>query len=326
MSLARLTRFMLRVRQQVKRGLQSHADALRPSPMVMPNIIAAAKRDGKFAVAAIMKDEAEYVEEWIEFYLLQGASRIIVYDNGSRDATAEIVRRYGRFADCILVPWRTFTSSAGSWPNVQNLAYAHAIANFGLDMRWMAFVDVDEFLFPVRRGTLCELLAAFDELSSISVPWSNFGPAGHATRPPGLVIENYTEYVPHPLPLEQTSLLRYKTIVDPAKVGRMGTHFFRLSGDGDVFYTERGERCPVYDQRNPALARTEHFQLNHYFTRSLEEMHAREAKGRASRNGAVVESYLNRRLAAYRLRTSRDDKILRFVPALKEQMMSRPWR
>ncbi len=29
----------------------------------------------------------------------------------------------------------------------QTLAYAHAIMNFGADWRWMAFVDIDEFLF-----------------------------------------------------------------------------------------------------------------------------------------------------------------------------------
>lgn len=292
--------------------------------MEIPEVVGRPYRHG-FGVTAIMKNEDFYVAEWIEFYLVQGARRIIVYDNGSTDRTAEIVLRYGHVADCILVPWRTFTSAKGMTPNVQSLAYAHALANFGADLRWMAFLDVDEFLFATRDVSLQTRLLDFNDRSSISIPWTNFGPNGHSTRQRGLVIENYTECVTNPVPSAQTSLLRYKTIVDPTKVGRMGTHFFRLRGDRDVFYNEAGEACRVSDQRVPAHAVTDALQLNHYFTRSLEEMQAREAKGRASRNGAVVTNHLARRYEAYRQRTGTDEKILRFVPAVKRQMLARRW-
>lgn len=47
------------------------------------------------AVVGIIKNEAKFIEEWIEYYLLSGADKIILFDNESTDQTAEIVKRYG---------------------------------------------------------------------------------------------------------------------------------------------------------------------------------------------------------------------------------------
>jgi len=38
-----------------------------------------------FALCAILKNEADYIEEWLAFHILQGVSRVILYDNNSSD-------------------------------------------------------------------------------------------------------------------------------------------------------------------------------------------------------------------------------------------------
>jgi hypothetical protein len=267
------------------------------------------------AVVAILKNEAEYVEEWLAFHLMVGARSIIIYDNGSTDGTLEILARFAQ-QGVTVVPWSNFTTLHST----QDLAYAHALANFGHAFRWMAFIDVDEFLFPREEGSLNTVLDMLAHLPSISIPWRNFGPGGHETKPAGLVIESYTECAHFPPTSEQRALVRYKSIVDPAAVAATGSHAFPLHGHGDVMVNEDGRMIPVHQSRDLSFAVSRHLQLNHYFTRSLAEFRAREAKGRVSKNGAVVRAYADRRFAQYGFATEQDTAILRFAPALKERL------
>jgi hypothetical protein len=69
---------------------------------------------------------------------------------------------------------------------------------FGLHTKWIGFTDVDEFLFiPKVPGqpvpSLTKFLANFSDVGGVMVDRINFGPNGHKTRPPGLVIESYTK-------------------------------------------------------------------------------------------------------------------------------------
>ena len=289
----------------------------------MPPVVASPARGGKLAFAAIVKDEEPYIAEWMEFHLMMGAEKIFVYDNGSTDRTAAIVEHYARTGEAQLIPWNTFLSLDRTQGSMQNIAYAHAMANFGADYRWMAFIDVDEFLFPLHDQDLNSALKHYEDLPSLTLPWHNFGPDGHKTKPPGLVIENYKERAAFPPLPAQRNLLRHKTLVDPSKVSGLGRHYFPLIAEGDIAYTETREAVPFHSLRDLKTAVEVRLRINHYFTRSHEEMLQREAKGRVSRNGEVVENYMERRLEAYALSTEKDIEILRFVEPLKARMQRR---
>lgn len=323
MSLWTLKNAALRLRKTVTRRIAEAFGGRELAARALPPIAKGDRRDGRIALVAIMKDEQDYVAEWLEFYILQGVSKFIIYDNGSTDRTVDIVKSYARHVDCTVIPWRTFVLRDGNAFSLQALAYAHALTNFGQDVRWMAFLDVDEFLFATSGEPLVTAMAEFADLPSLSIPWTNFGPNGHTTKPEGLVIENYTECTPHPMQQSQRSLVRYKSIVDPSQVSGMGTHHFPLIGHGLVMFNENRVRIATANAHNPSIVVPGKLQLNHYFTRSVEEMEARIAKGRISRNGKKIENYIDRRLRAYQVHTARDEKILQFLPALKEQMRTR---
>lgn len=266
------------------------------------------------ALVAIVKDEERYIGEWLDYHFLVGARHIFVYDNGSTDGTVELLRAH-RFADRITVmPWRNFDRSI----RVQNAAYNHALANFGPDFRWMAFIDVDEFIVPKRADTLDAVLTQFEDLPALSLPWHMFGSSGHAKRPEGLVIENYLERAEFPPRADVLSLLNYKTIADPAKVRLVKTHHVELFEDADTMWNDRKEqfeyRCR-FDVRN---ASAEAFQLNHYFARSEEEIREKIAKGRVSKDGRTKNAgLLEAQVEKLQRRTVRDETILRFIPALR---------
>jgi hypothetical protein len=286
----------------------------------IPTVEAPAHRQGRVGVAAIVKNESQYIGEWMQFHALQGVCHFYIYDNGCTDDTLEVARRHAVGTQCTIIPWRTFLLAEEHNFSIQALAYAHALCNFGSHFRWMAFIDVDEFLFSPTGRPLPAVLNDLSHLPAISVPWTNFGPSGHETKPEGLVVENYTECAQHPLHPKQRSLLRYKSIVDPAEVSGMGSHHFPLKKLGLVSLNERGDTLNLHSNTDPAFVATDLLRLNHYFTRSREEMAQRLAKGRVSRNGQVVDNYLKRRLDAYAVQTARDETILQFVPELKRRM------
>jgi hypothetical protein len=56
-------------------------------------------KPGKLAICALAKDEALYIEEWLAFHFLQGASEILIFDNESTDNMRDILARVARHGD-----------------------------------------------------------------------------------------------------------------------------------------------------------------------------------------------------------------------------------
>ncbi|WP_306258241.1 glycosyltransferase family 92 protein [Pararhizobium sp. IMCC21322] len=266
------------------------------------------------ACVTILKNEEDYLDEWIEFHLMMGFDHFFIYDNGSTDNTLDILAKYQQRGVVTVIPWCNFSQVL----HPQKAANAHAIANFCTPYRWVAFFDVDEFLFSPTSETLTEALEKVCDQICVSIPWQNFGPNGHKSKPEGLVIENYTEKGAFPPVPEQRSLLRYKTILDPTKVLAAGTHCFHFIDVGPMLINERGETMQQHQFEDVKFAVSEHFQLNHYFTRSEQELEKKRQKGRVSSKGAKVSDFVDNRLNQYKISTCEDLKILQFLPRLKD--------
>lgn len=283
----------------------------------IPRIGSVARSDSGLACVTILKDEAPYLDEWITFHRLMGFDHFYIYDNGSTDGTLDVLAKYQKQGIVTVIPWRNFSQVL----HPQKAANAHAIANFSAPYRWVAFFDVDEFLFSPTSDTLLEALNKIGDRICVSIPWQNFGTNGHRTRPDGLVIENYTEKAAFPPVPGQRSLLRYKTILDPSKVLAAGTHCFHFLDAGPVLINERGDMMQLHQFEDVKFAVSEHFQLNHYFTRSEQELDQKRQKGRVSSKGAKVVDFVDNRLNQYEIATCEDTKILRFVPQVKSAIV-----
>jgi hypothetical protein len=112
------------------------------------------------AIAAVVKNEARDLREWLEFHRLVGVEHVFLYDNRSNDDTQEVLIPYIKSDFVTLIPWAHFNSAS----SFQYQAYAHALCCFGPGWRWMAIIDADEFLFPVEA----------DNLSSARMPTMTF--------------------------------------------------------------------------------------------------------------------------------------------------------
>jgi hypothetical protein len=235
------------------------------------------------AVVTMLKDEETYVDEWLLFHRSVGVSHFFIYDNGSTDRTESIVRARLSPDELTLLPWagRMVDMSAGAQLNNQVVASAHAILNFGSAFKWMAFIDVDEFLLPKTGSTVEEALGQAGGFPNISLPWHMFGTSGHMTRPQGGVLNNFTKRAAQPISGRKNAT-NFKCIIDPCEVTEVSVHHFETRQYGDRTCNDAGVVFSRRDRKTPSFYSSKNLQLNHYYTKSTEEFEEKIRRGPVS--------------------------------------------
>ena len=188
------------------------------------------------AVCAIFQDEASYLAEWIEFHRLAGVAHFFLYDNLSEDRPEDVLDPYVRAGLVTCLPWpRDFTRHA------QVHAYDDCLARFGADCRWLALLDVDEFLFAPGGEALGDVLGEFEDAPGVVVHWQVYGSSGHRRKPEGLVIENFLRRAP----TQWVRNRRLKTVLQPGRTLRALNPHFALYADGALAVNENHQACRV---------------------------------------------------------------------------------
>lgn len=229
-------------------------------------------------IAAVIKSEQAHAREWARFHQAAGVRRFVVYDGAPGDGTAEVLRAALPEAALTVIPWTQSLSDVRLGREIHNqvLAYAHAAANFGADLRWMAFIDVDEFLIPTRGDSLDAALEGLD-VPGLSLPWHMFGHSGHADPPKGGILRNYTRRARHPMSAKR-GVRAFKSVVDPCQLTALRVHSADCGTPG-VTWNDRGEEARLADREKPGFYSTDRIQLNHYYARSKSELEAKIARG-----------------------------------------------
>jgi hypothetical protein len=273
------------------------------------------------SVVAIFKNEALHLDEWLAFCVSEGVEHVLLYDHCSTDNSKAVLRPWIDAGIVELIEWPV------AWKNeAQTKAYLHALGRLRGRTRWAAFIDIDEFLFSPTGETLPRVLKRYEGHAGVVVNWQCYGTSGHEKRPLGLTIESYTQRA-------RTSWARnrrVKTIVDPfLAVTPEGPHLFSLQS-GQNLVTE--DFVPVrfvrtakwrrrlryltawlpylpfdpYSIRVPATNRvsTSHLRINHYATRSKEDL-----KSKYKDRDAML-NWDRRSYSRYHDRNEVDDPIL----------------
>ena len=283
-----------------------------------------ARWGGYLSVVALIRNEAPDIAEWVEFQRVVGFEHVYIYDDGSTDGTVAILEPFIAQGFVTVVPWSRFLTSTGH----QFLAYAHALTTFGSAWRWMAFLDRDEYLFPVEDDSLAHVLAQYEDLPAIVVPWHVFGFNGHDERPSGLIVDNYTRRLPFPPPPEPSALFKWKSIVHPPAIGGLATaHFFRLTDGRIGGYTEDRHWIESIPGGWPSTS-TRVFRLNHYFTQSRDDFRRRRsiALDPAAAFGQYEfnQSRVQKMVRTIELAETVDDHLIRrYSPRLREAFAER---
>lgn len=227
------------------------------------------------AVCAIAKNEGPYFREWIEWHLKQGVEKFYIYDNESTDCTKEVLAPYIKSG---VVEYTYFPGYRR-----QLAAYDNCLDKHRLAARWIAFIDLDEFIVPIQDKTIPVFLSRFEEFPAVEINWLIYGSGGAKTKSPGTMMERFKC---HSRPNHRLNR-HVKSIVDPRRVFTMiGCHeAARISGyaadsHGNLIKRHFREREPQQDV----------IRINHYAVRSYEEFLEKQARGRASGTQKTLRS------------------------------------
>jgi len=236
------------------------------------------RKDYYIAIGAIIKNEGNYIEEWIEYHKYIGVERFYLVDNGSTDDTKEILKKY---VDDGIVEY-----SFDDGTQLQLRVYNQIIEHHRKDTQWIAFIDVDEFIYLEGKESIKEFLKEYEDNNAIGVNWICVGPTSIRNKPEGFVIDNYTEA----LSLDCLKNLHIKSIVQTDKtIGfSVNPHAARYY-DGNPAVDENhnlinGNECIYSGEMKYAFSdtnSTNKIAIIHYNTKSIEEYYYRSMKGKA---------------------------------------------
>lgn len=256
------------------------------------------------------KEDGPYIREFVHYHKILGFDHCYIYDNG--EETEESIARSLTPQD---LEFCTVVRQPGkSTPerNVQREMY-QAFVKSGREQDWVAFIDVDEFIVPMRHDNIKEFLEEYGGLGSIGVNWRMFGPCGRKTKPEGLVVENYTLSMPNPC---IKTLCKIQDIDNVHNAHNVSGKCRAL--DGKLI---DGFRSYANDETEPNR-HTATIRVNHYYTRSLQELKEKVARGRLG--GAQAREVDDCLLPFTSLQFHDSHLIDKYLPRLKASLQADP--
>lgn len=212
------------------------------------------------AVTAIFQNEASYLKEWIEFHRLIGFEFFYLFDHGSSDEPETVLKPYIDSRVVKLEKWPLEYSNVYEWTEVQCLAYERAIYWAKQKVRWLAVLDVDEFLVPVEKSLL-EILKDFEPFGGVAVNWQIFGTSfvKEIDREERLI----EKLIYKALPM-QVGNRHIKSIVRPERVkGCLSAHTMEYE---DGFFQVNTKKIPFEGSLSPTIE-IDLLKVHHYTLR-----------------------------------------------------------
>jgi len=160
------------------------------------------KQPYRMAICTMIKSEAEYLAEWIEYHLMLHIDHFYFYNDGSTDNMHEVLQPYIDRGIVSIINWRNnrtvpllLVRLEPPFTFNQRVALADCIYRHQKEADWFGLWDIDEFLVlhdPYKD--ISQLIKGYVEPNgwdNLQVPMTVFGPSNHDAKPKGLVIENY---------------------------------------------------------------------------------------------------------------------------------------
>ena len=232
------------------------------------------------AICAIVKNEAPYIEEWIKYHKMVGVQKFYIYDNESTDNLVSVLAPY------IYNGLVEYTQIEGYAK--QMIAYNECLEKCRENVKWLAYIDLDEFIIPVKGYSLAKILEEYEEYPGVGINWFLYDSNGFIRKPKGGVIENYIRcHYNYNYPENH----HIKSIVRPSQVIKMETPHNAIYKENKLAVDEnknfiKGDWDFIKDE-NIARAFTNNvsgnkLRINHYWSKSFEEVLFKINRGKVS--------------------------------------------
>lgn len=229
------------------------------------------------SICLIIRNDHEYLEEWLRWHVGQGVEHFYIYDHASEPS----IKEFAKALPDGLQERLTIIDFSQSHDFAQHDAYNHCLKKFGRESRWIGYVDSDEMVRVVDGTDLKTFLKDFEDNAGLFIGWKTYGANGQRYKSDLPVRERF--------PTESKSTSQQglgKVFVQPYYMRQMLTHN-GYTVDGYSVVDEN--KAPVEDGGawQKGLT-TDKICIDHYYTKSYEEWLAKISRG-------TCDPYFNRR-------------------------------
>ncbi len=227
--------------------------------------------ENEIAFTASIKNESQYIDEWLQYHHQIGVDKFYIYDNDSEDRS-ELEKLLEPWVRNKIVELETIHGRA-----MQNPAYNDSLNRHRFDCRYMGFFDIDEFVFVKTGQTflefLDELFSMDSNINGLGIVMRNFGSSGKKYHEPGDVIDRFV--------LRQRDSsengISMKSISNPRFVEMLLSVHYPSHYAGKFSANEDG--LPLKEELYAGYNTTKKIQLNHYIIKSREEYDSKSKRG-----------------------------------------------
>ena len=266
------------------------------------------------SIASLFNNEARFLKEWIEFHRLIGVEHFYLYNNSSSDNFQQVLDPYIKEGLVELFHWSPKLPGRHEFTTMQHNILRDAVRRTQGVSKWVAFIDTDEFIFPVKDKTLPKFLSRYEKYGAVAANWRIFGTSKiQKLNPKKLMIEQLT----HRAPIKFNGNTFVKSIVQVNYVDLhrdFGVHTLPLL-DGHITVNARGKRIIYPDCGD--TERLEEIKIHHYALRDEEFLHNVKLKRPYTTDPQKVKEILTQAAKSNKIK---DPSILVYAKALRRAM------
>ncbi len=217
-------------------------------------------------ICAIFRNEARFLREWIEFHRLVGVEHFYLYNDRSTDNFAEVLKPYIEQGTVTFTSW---PAQKGQHLWNQICAYNDCLKKLKHTDGWLAFIDIDEFIFPMQGTNINNALHEFSSYRGLSIftasfeyPWIELMPEN------SLVTKSFTKCT-------YDFQFFTKNLIQPKYTKRVAIHEATFE-EGFFPVNTRGQKTTRHDDvsiggKNHEYA-IDKIRINHYRYRDLKDL------------------------------------------------------
>lgn len=199
---------------------------------------------------------------------------------------------------------------------MQLKVYADAVYNYRYETTWMALIDLDEYIVPIEKDNLPDILKEFEKYPGLAVKWVCFDCNGHDKKPNdfgGMVTANYTRVLKN---YNHAFNNNFKSIIRPSSVAAINGAHSCIYFKNRRAVNESFKEIPIGKESDPSGS-VKKIRINHYYSKSREEFMMKKARG----NMMISRTYKDDDpRVVFKDETTQDREIQKFLPKLNNAL------
>ena len=208
------------------------------------------------ATCTIIKDEMQYLEEWIQHNIKIGFDEIWLYEDYGSCSHKSITDKYPQVTLKSIGEVESAIGEFKTWFK-QHQTWEYFVETYKNKFDYVAFIDIDEFIMFDDGYDLQRILHECYGYSGIYLFWKMYNANGIIDNPHASVVDTFTEEAKY---IRTDYKWEIKSIVN-MKYHNLYWNTNHEIKDGITLNKDMGYKYPCYKKA----------WINHYFTRSWEE-------------------------------------------------------